>query len=149
MTPHPGTFPSVHALDGILHHPGRTYDLNGSRTPFAEMILMEGLFPVEDIVDRLPFRLRTLRNWARKGPFSTCFQRVHLGPCGNSVLLLNLNRLATLFDGFAELSRIEDAKGGLPVDPAMEGFRGLDEFARFVDSMSSRRIGQPPFQDRP
>ncbi len=112
----PGASPSPFAHEGKLHHPGLTFDLNGRRTPFVEMIRMGGLFPVEDIADRLPFRLRTIRNWARKGPFACCFKRVHLGPCGNSLLFLNLNLLSTMFDEAAAASLAKDAEAFSPID---------------------------------
>lgn len=134
----PGTSPSPCAHEGKLHHPGLTFDRNSHRTPLAEMIRMDGLFLVEDIAERLPFRLRTLRSWARKGTFACCFKRVHLGPRGNSLLFLNLNLLSTMFDEAAATSLAKDAEALNSIDPAMEDIEGLDAFAdSFPDASDS------------
>ena len=112
---------------------GRNIDQNGNRPTLGEMIHMEGLFPLEEIVDRLPFRLLTLRKWAKKGPFTACFKRVHTGSGGNnSLLLIDLSLFASRFEELATLAREQDATRVVPRDQAMEDTSGLDEFAEWV-----------------
>ena len=61
---------------GDLRRQGLDFDQVGHRSTLGEMIQMDGYFPIEGIDDRLPFRVRTLRKWARNGPFTACFMRV-------------------------------------------------------------------------
>ncbi len=90
-------------------------------------------FPVDEIIDRLPFRPRTLRKWAKK-PIISCFRRVHTGPCGNSVLLVHVSRLVIRFEELADLAREEDARCGAKADPTMNDISGLHEFAELAFS---------------
>lgn len=132
MTTHTGTFTEPQIEDCLLNQPGLGFDQSGHRSTLGEMIQMDGFFPVDEIIDRLPFRARTMRKWAKKGPFTSCFRRVHIGPCGNSVLLVHLNLLSARFEELAEQARVEDAKRNAPWDHPLNDIRGLDEFAELT-----------------
>jgi hypothetical protein len=108
------------------------FDQGGHRSTLGEMIQMDGYFPIDEIEDRLPFRARTLRKWARKGPFTSCFMRVHIGPCGNSVLLVHLNLFAARFEELAEKAREEDSARTTSCDPSLDDISGLVEFAELT-----------------
>jgi hypothetical protein len=93
---------------------------------------MGGFFPIDEVIHLLPFRIRTLRKWARRGPFASCFNRTHVGPCGNSVLFINVSQLSSRFEELAALSYLEDSRKDSPADPAMNELQGLEEFAALV-----------------
>jgi hypothetical protein len=143
MTTHTGTPTEPQLKAYPLHTQGVDFDQDGQLSSLQLLIEMEGFFPVDVIVDRLPFRVRTLRKWAKRGPFTSCFERIHTGPCGNSVLLVHLNHFAARFDELAELSREEDARNGLPEDPAMNNMEmiSMEEKERMAElALSCRRI---------
>jgi hypothetical protein len=94
---------------------------------------MDGFFLLDEIVDRLPFRPRTFRKWAKKGPFTSCFKRVHTEASRNGgLLLIHLSLFSSRFEELAELAREEDSRRGLPSDRAMDDVSGLHEFAELV-----------------
>ena len=133
MTIHTGTSTEPQTQLGLSRQVGQEFDQNGHRSTLGEMIQMDGFFSLDEIVDRLPFRPRTFRKWAKKGPFTSCFKRVHAEAGWNSsLLLIHLSLFSSRFEELAELARDEDSKRGLPSDRAMDDLSGLHEFAELV-----------------
>lgn len=67
MNTYTGTSTEPQIADCLLHQPGLGFDQNGHQSTLGEMIQMDGFLPVDEIIDRLPFKARTLRKWSKKG----------------------------------------------------------------------------------
>jgi hypothetical protein len=94
-----------------IRKPGVDFDLEGSKSTLTEMLQLGGLFPLARVADRLPFSEKTLRRWARKGPFTDCFV---LSSAGSSEeftpILIHLNFIEERFQALAQQAREEDEK---------------------------------------
>ena len=89
--------------------PGRDFDLEGCRSTLTELIHLGGLFPLARVADRLPFSERTLRRWARKGPFTDCFVMAGAGRNGDSnPTMIHLDLIDGRFQALAHQAREAD-----------------------------------------
>ena len=88
----------------IWHRPGHEFDQGGRRTTLQEMIDLGGFFPLAYVADRSPFPMSTLRTWAKKGPYISCFEVVRKELGGRTTLVLvDLQRLARTIDAQAQV----------------------------------------------
>ena len=132
MTIRTGTFTEPQTKGHLLNQAGMAPDPKDHPSTLGEVLQRGGFIAIDEVIDLLPFRIRTLRKWARKGPFARCFKRMHIGPCGNSILLINVSLFATRFEELAEVALVKDSKEGLPLNPSMTETGGLDGFAKLV-----------------
>ena len=108
------TSPGSDAGKPMLRQAGVDFDLAGSRSTLTEMIQLGGLFPLSRIVDRLPFAVRSLRRWARNGPFADCFMPTHGGSTGDATpTLIHLDRLSERFEALAQQTQEDDERAFL------------------------------------
>jgi hypothetical protein len=96
------------------------------------MIQMDGFFPVDEIIDRLPFRRPTIWKWAKQGSFASCFKRVQAEGGSGSLLLIHLGQFSSHFEALAEQAREDDSRNGLPGDRAWDDISGLEELAELL-----------------
>ncbi len=96
---------NVEAHSYPIRVPGEDFDQEGRRSTPKELRMMEGLFPLATVSDRLPFQESELLRFAKKGPFVSCFEHVQTGRGGMANgLLVNIKRLAERFQELAELA---------------------------------------------
>lgn len=94
-----------------IRNPGVDFDREGSKSTLTEMFQLGGLFPLARIADRLPFSERTLRQWARKGPFTDCFVLPRAGSSEESTpTLIHLAFIEERFQALAQQALEEDEK---------------------------------------
>jgi hypothetical protein len=132
MNIHTGTCIRPQAKGCHLHQAGINPDHHGRRSGLGEAIQLGGFIPIDEVIDLLPFRIRTLRKWAKKGTFASCFKRMYIGPCGNSILFINVAILASRFEELAESTFVEDSVKGPSADPSLNDISDLNELAKLV-----------------
>lgn len=94
-----------------VRKPGVDFDRKGSRSTLTEMLQLGGLFPLARIADRLPFSESTLRQWARKGPFTDCFVLRQAGSNAESApVLIHLDLMDRRFQALAHEAVEEDER---------------------------------------
>ncbi len=87
--------------------PGVHFDLEGTKTPFLQLVEMGGLFPIERIADRLPFPATTLRKLAQMEPFADCFVS---DQGGDLPTLIHLDLFGMRFDAMAQRTMEQDRR---------------------------------------
>lgn len=103
--------PEPHPTAMFLREPGLDFDREGSTSTLHELIEMGGLFPLSKIADRLPFPVRTLRGWARRGPFAPCFTHVRTEVGAKAILILvNVRTFSDRFEKLAEQAIEEELR---------------------------------------
>lgn len=91
---------------------------------------MDSFLPVSWVANRLPFSMKELTQWSKAGPFASCFERVQVETEGKALCLrVNLARFSQRFDALARQSHEEDSSRGEVLDPAMDDFSSLHDFA--------------------
>ena len=97
---------SIEILSSPFRMPGVDFDRDGRKSTLLELCMLEGLFPLAKVTDRLPFQESELLKFAKKGPFVSCFEPVQAGSGGKTNgLLVNITRFVERFEELASLAR--------------------------------------------
>lgn len=106
--------------DGTTHArpfrvPGEDFDREGQKSTLMELCMLEGLFPLAKVTDRLPFQESELLKFAKQGPFVSCFEQVQTASGGKtSRLLVNITRFVEQFEELASRPQATGRRISLP-----------------------------------